>query len=232
MGLSKICRFIKKYGIFLVLLLMSIWAVFAIEIEVLPRIEINRSAKYVNGLNNIFLGLSYSYIVGLIIFIFTVEWPAYRERQRLLSSVIKPKIEKIGTMFEYMMIGFPSKEEILTVDTDDISECERLLRNADWNLKNSLNTYPVGQDKLYQTFFNEFCSVQSFVTQLITCYKSQLSVRQLLLLEEINNAQFMTPLKILIDAGSIIPTNGADFIIDEFIKILREYKELKKTIQY
>lgn len=123
--------------LFTVLLITSLYAILVIELEALPPMKINRSEEFVKGLNRIFLGLSYSYVVGIIVFWFTVIWPARHEKYRL-RPVINKKIENIGTMLEYMITGFPLKEGQSFVDLKDLEGCRNLLKSADWNKKNAL----------------------------------------------------------------------------------------------
>jgi hypothetical protein len=213
--------------IIIVATVLSIWAILAIEIEMLPKIAINKSQAYINGLNRIYLGLAYSYIAGLILWGFTVAWPVYREKRRL-QPIINEKFEDIGVMLANMIVGFPpigNKPEI-----SDIEKCVTLLKSADWNRINSMPQYATGQNKLYQTFKTDFEEIQICIHNLILCYKPQLSTDQLLLLENIRNAQFMPYLKLFVKANIVIPDSGADFIVDFFAEVLKTYKKLKETI--
>lgn len=218
--------------LFTVLLITSLYAILVIELEALPPMKINRSEEFVKGLNRIFLGLSYSYVVGIIVFWFTVIWPARHEKYRL-RPVINKKIENIGTMLEYMITGFPLKEGQSFVDLKDLEGCRNLLKSADWNKKNALWTYPDGRNQLYQTFFDDFRNIQSYITEFLSCYKQQLDIGQMLYLEAFNNAQFMTALKVFVDVqtGIKFPEKGADFIIEEFIDILKGYNKLREEME-
>lgn len=55
----------------------------------------------------------------------------------------------------------------------------------------------------------------------------------MLYLEAFNNAQFMTALKVFVDVqtGIKFPEKGADFIIEEFIDILKGYNKLREEME-
>lgn len=228
---SIFLNWITKHSTWLltILLMMSIWAIISIELEIFL-VDCDKSEKFIKGVNRIFLGLSYSYVVGIIVFCFTVVWPTYYEKYRL-RPVINRKIEKIGIKLEYMMIGFPVSQEQSSVDIKDVTACRELLKKADWNQKNCIWIYPQGRNLLYQTFFDEFKAIQSYITKFLLQYKSQIDVEQILYLETFNNAEFMTPLNILVDAHATFPPDGADFIIDEFVSILENYNKLMNTLK-
>lgn len=60
-------------------LLLSAWAVLSIEIGILPKIPILWEESVVQGINRLFLNLSYSYIAGVIVYWFAVKLPALKE---------------------------------------------------------------------------------------------------------------------------------------------------------
>lgn len=64
-------------------LLLSVWAVFSIDIPLIPKIPCSFSDKTIEGLNRAFLALAYSYIAGVIIYGMTVKYPYYLDKRRL-----------------------------------------------------------------------------------------------------------------------------------------------------
>lgn len=134
-------------------------------------------------------------------------------------------------MLANMMAGFPTDEDPYSPDITNFDKCEHILKAADWNSPNDLPIYKKGQNKLCQTFKSDFENIQQEITNLIYCYKSQLSTEQLLLLEKIKSPNFISALTILVDANRVFPVGGADFIVDGFIETLKSYDKLKSTIQ-
>ena len=64
-------------------LLLSVWAVFSIDIPLIPKIPCSYSDKTIEGWNRAFLALAYSYIAGAIIYGMTVKFPYCLNKQRL-----------------------------------------------------------------------------------------------------------------------------------------------------
>ena len=57
----------------LVGMLLSAWAVFSIDVPLIPKIPCSFSDNAIEGLNRAFLALAYSYIAGAIIYGMTVK---------------------------------------------------------------------------------------------------------------------------------------------------------------
>lgn len=128
-----------------------------------------------------------------------------------------------------MLVGFPYEEDYLKIDISDIEKCREILSNADWNNENKLWIYPKGKNKLFQTFKSDFDEIQNEITILIQTYKSHLTTKQILYLESIKNAKFQSLLSILGKANVVIPENGMDDTIKEFLEVLKTYERLKRT---
>ena len=132
-------------------------------------------------------------------------------------------------MLANMLVGFPYEEDYLKIDISDIEKCREILSNADWNNENKLWIYPKGKNKLFQTFKSDFDEIQNEITILIQTYKSHLTTKQILYLESIKNAKFQSLLSILGKANVVIPENGMDDTIKEFLEVLKTYERLKRT---
>lgn len=64
-------------------LLLAAWAVLSIEIGILPTIPVLWEESMVQGINNFFLNLSYSYIAGLLVYWFAVKLPEVKKKHNL-----------------------------------------------------------------------------------------------------------------------------------------------------
>lgn len=213
--------------ILLFLLLLSFWALLSIEVPVIPKIEIPTSAKIAEGVNKIFLGLSYSYIVGVLVFYLTVILPDYQESYRL-QPVIDKQIDDIGTALSKTLWGFPSQTEdddLYAVDIFDTDKTEKILKSADWNSPNLIPIYSNFPDKsLKCTFYYDYIEVQKFANNLIKLYSKYLDTDKVIQLEAIKNPEFMTYLDIL--RNTQFPQGGQNHIVEGFIEVLKAYKKL------
>lgn len=213
--------------ILLFLLLLSFWALLSIEVPVIPKIEILTSAKIAEGVNKIFLGLSYSYIVGVLVFYLTVILPDYQESHRL-QPVIDNQIDDIGTALSKIIWGFPSQAEdngLSAVDISDTDKIEKILKSADWNSPNLIPIYSNCPDNsLKCTFYYDYKEVQKIANNLIELYLKYLDTDKVIQLEAIKNPQFMTYLDIL--HNTQFPQGGQNHIVEGFIEVLKAYKKL------
>lgn len=213
--------------VLLFLLVLSFWALFVIEVPFLPKIEIPTSEKIAEGLNKIFLGLSYSYIAGVLVFYLTVILPDYLERHRL-QPIIDKQIDGIGTALSKILWGFPSQAEdngLYAVDIFDIDETEKILKSADWNSPNLIPIYSNYPNKsLKYTFYYDYIEVQKLANNLIELYSKYLDTDKVIQLEAIKNPEFMTYLDIL--RNTQFPQGGQNHIVEGFIEVLKAYKKL------
>lgn len=211
-------------GCLVILTLLCLYAIANIKLGCFWSIGI--AENYVE-INEIIINLSYSYIAGIVVYLLTIVLPVYFEKKRL-QPIINEKIGDIGIMLTNMMVGFPAATAINSPDISDIDGCKKLLKSADWNTNNLLPIYG-RNNKLCQTFYFDFENIQTEIANFILCYKPQLTTTQLLYLEKIRNASFMSSLSVLIKANCVFPKGGADFIVDEFAEKLKIYAKLKNT---
>ena len=71
-------------------------------------------------------------------------------------------------MLANMMAGFPAVGAINNPNISDIEGCEKLLKSANWNTNNLLPIYG-GNNKLCQTFYFDFESIQTEIGNFISC---------------------------------------------------------------
>ncbi len=73
-------------------MVLTAWAVFSIDIPLIPKVPCCFSDETLEGLDRANLTLAYSYIAGAIIYGMTVKYP-YNLKKRRLAPVINAKIE-------------------------------------------------------------------------------------------------------------------------------------------
>lgn len=180
-------------------------------------------------LNSIIINLSYSYIAGLIVYIFTVEIPTIIHNKKI-KPIINQNIENIGVSFHNLLVGFTKEDESLNIDVSDISNCKKILTNVDWNTKNELPIYPSEGNKLYQTFYYDYKNIQNEITRILQIYKSDLTTEQLLLLEDLTDMKHVQVLGVIIAAKYKMNNEAGNAIANEFAEKLETYAKLKSTI--
>lgn len=209
-------------------LLLSAWAIFSIEIEWIPRITTSCSESVTNGLNKVFLALSYSYVAGVMIYWFTVIFPHFLYRRKM-TPVVKKNMGEICSYLHNMLLDFcvGNAQEAKNPNLDDLDDCKSLLVNKDWS---GMSVMPMHLGKrVYMAFKTEYETMQSFIDVFINDYKDVLSTKQLLLLEDIRHSS----LGAFLDFGSAIKTsdlseNAKEAIADMFCEIVKSYHELSK----
>ena len=90
------CNSIIHYFMLPIGLLLAVLTILSIELNIIPKIPVLWNNSTIEGLNHLYLNLSYSYIAGAIIYWFTVDRP-YQINKHKISKVIRSKIDNIRT---------------------------------------------------------------------------------------------------------------------------------------
>lgn len=87
-----------------IILIISFYVIISLKLHILPLCEINLPADTINNLNEVSLNLSYGYITGFIMYLFTVIIPT-NSRNRIIKSLIKDNIEAFYriTLYNYFI---------------------------------------------------------------------------------------------------------------------------------
>ena len=162
-------------------LLLSVWAVFSIDIPLIPKIPCSFSDKTIEGMNRAFLALAYSYIAGVIIYGMTVKYPYYLNKQRL-APVINAKVKKLGNMLAWMNIEFrDGGNNPLISDIDGIMA---LFKTKRWKERCHMPEHSGCKD-VTDGFVKDYGELKAMVDALINDYKEYLSGEQMIYLEAI-----------------------------------------------
>ena len=208
--------------------LLSIWAIGAIELDLFPRFSINEGEVLTSdSLNRTFLGLSYSYLAGIFVYLLTVPFPqfAYRRKMKL---VVRKNIKGIGEHLHNMLMEFCAiSGEVRNPNLDDEDDCRDLIINNDWS---QLARLPAHWGKKVKTaFHSDYKSMQDFIDVFVNDYKDVMSTKQLLLLENIRHSNLGS----FLDFGGEVVTDYSTYAKKEmaelFCDILRWYKELERS---
>ena len=160
-------------------MILSSWAIFSIEIPVIPVISTNLATPFTEGLNRLYLALSYSFIAGVVIYWLTVRLPYLRNRRKL-SLVLKIKIENIGNHLMNMNLEFREPDFNPTItDVDAIMSVFTIKR---WREKCWMSEHSNCRD-VTEAFYFDYIELQQLVGSLINDYKEYLSADQIKLLE-------------------------------------------------
>ena len=199
-------------------LLLSVWAVFSIDIPLISKIPCSFSDKTIEGWNRAFLALAYSYIAGVIIYGMTVKYPYYLNKRRL-APVINAKVKNIGVHLSNMNLEFrDSNNNPPITDVDGIMA---LFKTKRWKERCNMPEHSGCKD-VTDGFVKDYGELKAMVDALINDYKEYLSSEQMIYLETIRenrlNQFFRTYEK----------SKGNCDYTDEFYELvlLPEYKRL------
>ena len=185
-------------------------------------------AHTVEGINNIALGFSYSYIAGLILYFFTVAFPDYLKRQKF-QPVIKEKIKGVGTQLHNMIVPFSSiNNPVFLNESDNITA---MMKSKDWNAPTIIPIYP-GNPSYFKAFHSDCENLQGEISQIIADYKHLIDVDTILILEDIRSANVFGLVEIGLRVGGSISKYVMDAISEQFPKeVVEKYLLLAEKYQ-
>ena len=166
-------------------LILSAWAVFSIDVPLIPKIPCRFSDKTIEGMNRAFLALAYSYIAGAIIYGMTVKYPYYLNKRRL-APVINAKVKKLGGMLDWMNIEFRDGDNNPSIS--DIDGIMALLKTERWKERCRMPEHSGCKD-VTDGFVKDYGELKSMVDGLINDYKEHLSSEQMIYLEAIRGSR-------------------------------------------
>lgn len=219
--MKQLPRIIVHVGIF-----FALWVIFSIEIPLIPKVPVYLTESFINGLNRVFLALSYSYLAGVIVYWFTTVFPYYLAKKQI-RPVIKNRISDIGSHLSKMNLEFraPGNNPEIT----EIDKVRALFTTEKWRAKchipDNLACYDVTD-----AFIRDYRELQRMVGLLIHDYMKYLTTEQLLLLEKLRKDpidQFFITYE-----GSGNRFNFSDFfyekiLVPSYIELLLVYNKLK-----
>ena len=207
-------------------LLMSLWAIFSIGITWIPKIPTNLSEHVAAGWNRVFLALAYSYIAGVILYVFTVTFPSYLQ-QRRFRPVIQAKIKSIGTQLHNMLVPFSSVDNpVYLEETDNITA---MMKSKDWNSITVIPLYPANYTYL-RAFHFDCENLHKEIDQIIADYKQLMDAESVLLLEAIRTDAVFDLVEIGIRAGGNISEYVRQAIAYQFPRVVKNY--LRLVVKY
>lgn len=162
-------------------MVLAVWAVFSIDIPLIPKVPCSFSEETIKGLNRAYLALAYSYIAGAIIYGMTVKYPSYLNKRRL-APVINAKIEKVGSMLDWMNIEFRDADKNPPIS--DLDGVMALFETKRWKERCHMPEHSGCKDVL-DGFVKDYSELKTIVDALINDYKEYLSGEQMIYLEAI-----------------------------------------------
>jgi hypothetical protein len=206
-------------------LLLSIWAIFSIEIDLIPKIQIGFSDATIKGLNKVFLALAYSYVAGVIIFWFTVVFPRFLYRRKM-KPIVEQNIKNIGSLLHNMLLDFcvGDGDNIRNPKLDDLEDCKDLLVSGDWS-KTTVVPSNAGMRR-QEAFVKKYKDMQSFIDVFVNDYKGVLTTKQLFLLEEIRHSGLGSLMEFSGPMTTDYTVYGKEAIANMFCEIVENYNKL------
>jgi hypothetical protein len=167
---------IVKYGIY-GLLILSIWGIFSIGIGIIPLINIPKiPADFCLKLNDVYLNLSYSYIIGFVIYTLTVLLPEYKRKEKylpLIENIVNDTYSKFLHNYYMFAVGnddlkLNSDEEISmknirqTLDEKYThSTLEFITKKIDYKNRGAMIK---GFQDYYEIFIKEMIPIENFLS--------------------------------------------------------------------
>lgn len=218
---KQVLQKIVYVGIF-----FALWAIFSIEIPLIPKVPSCLTESFTNGLNRVFLALSYSYLTGVIVYGFTTVMP-YRRAKKQIIPVINNRIVEIGSHLSKMNLEF--REPGNNPEITEIDKVKALFTTEKWGAKCHIPDH-MACVNVTDAFIRDYRELQRMVGLLIHDYMKYLTTEQLLLLEKLRKDpidQLFTTYE-----GSGNRFNFSDFfyeklLVPSYIELLSVYNELK-----
>ena len=219
---------VKDYiisGLVVIGLLFSAWAIFSIEIPLIPRLPTCFSARTIEGIDRLFLALAYSYVAGAILYWFTSTLPFLRNKNKL-KDVIDQKITGIGSQLSAMHLEFIDINNPTNPSIDEIDAIMALFSLGRWTEACRVPLH--SQPNVTWAFVDDYHSLQNMIGCLINDYKAYLSTKELILLESIRESSLNT----IFEAGKNFRYQYSEYVYNLSIqpayrKMLENYNELK-----
>lgn len=228
---GKVCKAVEASFSFLlskvivVGLVLSVWAIFSIEMEWIPKIQTNITPSTASGINKVFLALAYSYVAGVIIFLFTVVFPRFLYRRKM-KPIVEQNIKNIGGLLHNMLLDFcvGDGDNIRNPKLDDLEDCKDLLVSGDWSKTTVVPSNAVMRRQ--EAFVKKYKDMQSFIDIFVNDYKGVLTTKQLLLLEEIRHSGLGSLMEFSGPMTTDYTVYGKEAIANMFCEIVMNYNKL------
>ena len=162
-------------------MVLAVWAVLSIDIPLIPKVTCSFSDETIEGVNSAYLALAYIYIAGAIIYGMTVKYPYYLNKRRL-TPVINAKIEKLGSMLDWMNIEFRDADKNPSIS--DLDSVMALFETKRWKECCHMPDHSGCKDVL-DGFVRDYNEMKTIVDALINDYKEYLSGEKMIYLEAI-----------------------------------------------
>lgn len=219
------CNSIILYFMLPIGLLLAAWAILSIELNIIPKIPVLWNDSTIEGLNHLYLNLSYSYIAGAIIYWFTVSLP-YQINKYKISKVIRNKINDIGVQIQNMNIEFRTPENQPRIS--DIQATMELFNYDIWIGECRIPTH-LNNQSVISAFVQDYENLQSYVSGIINDYKEYLSAEQILLLEGLRNSQMSSIFSMGKQFNHVYSKDVFSKIIEpSYEKLIKDYLVLTK----
>lgn len=210
-----------------ILLGLSFWAVFSIQICIIPKIEVNWTQEVCSGVNGFCLNLSYSIIAGLIIYLLTCAFPHHQKKRRL-KNTMRVKMHIIVQIIDNVVLEFSRNVE-------NRSELDEAKLKSFLNSKVWTDIIPIFQQTYRKdiSYISFYCaqanSAKEQVQNLIQTYKDYLSTEQINSLENWCNNQSFKEAQFwsAISNKDLENPEGKAFLVDMFCKMYFEMKKIE-----
>lgn len=186
------------------------------------------SINNADGVNSIIENLSYSFIAAYIFYLLTIVLSRF-SRKLKLTPIIRTSVKKIGEKEIRSVLGQFAQGKNMKVDYHDTEQTAEILSSKNWDSEIPIYKQYEGISLSYFRYLN-FSSrqIKDRVSLVISRYKDDITDDQLVALEEFTDLLFFNLVESLGNHNNITVNDGRESIINEFIKMQRQYLELEK----
>lgn len=209
--------------------ILALWAILAIQLKVVPTINVGWETETTKSINEVLLNFSYSYIAASIFYGLTTRLTAYRRKKKLLP-VIRKRVEQIGKSgIYYILLEFAResgyKDYKSPNNTAKILETKQLLDEMPFFKE----IYGVRKTYLAHVW-DEGQKIKEMVSSLLIQYKEEMTVEQILLLEDIPDMYIFRLVDIFCSCLPAKDDKGSKAVfIEEFCKLHEKYLEVERA---
>jgi hypothetical protein len=180
-----------------------------------------------DAVNSILEGLSYSFIAAYVFYLLSVIAPSLR-RNKMLMPILKERVGNIRSLIRKILLEF-SRQTPYGADVNNVSDTASILNSKNWDhvVPEILNYNQVSIS--YFSYINAIrVLINNSITDLIICYKDDLSEDQIVALEGFRKSPFFLTVSTLSTMPNITVNSGVNSLINEFVEMQKEYLKLEE----
>jgi len=208
-------------GIFLICL----YIIVQVKFEITPFFVYS---VYADGINEILVNLSFSYIAAYIFYQLTSRL-LLKIRNRKIRPVIQKRVEEIGRRSIYYVLLEFSRESHFSADYKHIDNTAKVLESKLWTDEMPAMQRQFGIRITYLNYVRHQCDdLKDRVSDVLKIYKDEMTVEQITALEGMKDLYIFRLVELLCSLPSIKIDPGHNPLVEEYLKLHQKYLEVER----